>query len=126
MRACCGRTVPTPRLAAPFSSTRTAAAMRSIVGASGCPSGMSDARRPWRGCRGFGGQPPSENHTETYIRAVADAVGIPDGQPLDTRDRTTMLRMAAAVSRVENGAAADMGEVELGWELFVRDKPASG
>ena len=70
--------------------------------------------------------PPSENHTETYIRAVADAVGIPDGQPLDTRDRTTMLRMAAAVSRVENGAAADMGEVELGWELFVRDKPASG
>lgn len=60
------------------------------------------------------------------IRAVADAVGIPDGQPLDTRDRTTMLRMAAAVSRVENGAAADMGEVELGWELFVRDKPASG
>lgn len=46
------------------------------------------------------------------------------GQPLDTRDRTTMLRMAAAVSRVENGAAADMGEVELGWELFVRDKPA--
>ena len=70
--------------------------------------------------------PSSENHTETYIRAVADAVGIPDGQPLDTRDRTTMLRMAAAVSRVENGAAADMGEVELGWELFVRDKPASG
>lgn len=70
--------------------------------------------------------PPSENHTETYIRAVADAIGIPDGQPLDTRDRTTMLRMAAAVSRVENGAAADMGEVELGWELFVRDKPASG
>ena len=70
--------------------------------------------------------PPSENHTETYIRAVADAVGIPDGQLLDTRDRTTMLRMAAAVSRVENGAAADMGEVELGWELFVRDKPASG
>ena len=63
--------------------------------------------------------PPSENHTETYIRAVADAVGIPDGQPLDTRDRTTMLRMAAAVSRVENGAAADMGEVELGWEPVV-------
>ena len=70
--------------------------------------------------------PPSENHTETYIRAVADAVGIPDGQPLNTRDRTTMLRMAAAISRVENGAAADMGEVELGWELFARDKPASG
>ena len=70
--------------------------------------------------------PPSENHPETCIRAGADAIGIPDGQALDTRDGTTMLRMAAAVARVENGAAADMGEVELGWELFVRDKPASG
>lgn len=70
--------------------------------------------------------PPSENHTETYIRAVGRRRRNPDGQLLDTRDRTTMLRMTAAVSRVENGAAADMGEVELGWELFVRDKPASG
>ncbi len=71
--------------------------------------------------------PPSENHTETYIRTVADAVGIPDRQPLDTRDRTTMLRMAAAISRVENGAAADMGaRWNWGGELFVRDKPASG
>lgn len=71
--------------------------------------------------------PPSENHTENlHPLPWADVVGIPDGQPLDTRDRTTMLRMAAAISRVENGAAADMGEVELGWELFVRDKPASG
>ena len=52
--------------------------------------------------------PPSENRTEIYIRAVADAVGIADDRPVDTRDRTTMLRMAAAISRVENGTAADM------------------
>ena len=62
--------------------------------------------------------PPVENHTEAYIRAVADAVGIPDGQLFDTRDRTTMLRMAAAISRVENGTAADRGEIERGWALF--------
>ena len=43
--------------------------------------------------------PPSENRTEIYIRAVADAVGIADDRPVDTRDRTTMLRMAAAISR---------------------------
>ena len=61
---------------------------------------------------------PSENHTEIYIRAVADAVGIADDRPVDTRDRTTMLRMAAAISRVENGTAADMDDVERGWELF--------
>ena len=62
--------------------------------------------------------PPSENHTEIYIRAVSDATGIPADHPVDTRDRTTMLRMAAAISRVENGTAADMAEVERGWELF--------
>lgn len=62
--------------------------------------------------------PPSENRTEVYIRAVTDAVGIADDRPVDTRDRTTMLRMAAAISRVENGTAADMDDVERGWELF--------
>ena len=70
--------------------------------------------------------PPSENHTETYIRAVAADTGIDPDEPLDTLDPATMIPLAAAISRVENGAAADMGEVELGWELFVRDKPASG
>lgn len=65
--------------------------------------------------------PPSENHTEVYIRVVAEAVGIPADRPLDTRDRTTMLRMAAAISRVENGVAADMDAVERGWELFAAD-----
>lgn len=68
--------------------------------------------------------PPSENHTDVYIRAVAEAVGIPADRPLDTRDRATMLRMAAAISRVENGVAADMDEVERGWELFAGDNPA--
>ena len=58
------------------------------------------------------------SRTEIYIRAVADAVGIADDRPVDTRDRTTMLRMAAAISRVENGTAADMDDVERGWELF--------
>ena len=45
-------------------------------------------------------------------------MGIADDRPVDTRDRTTMLRMAAAISRVENGTAADMDDVERGWELF--------
>ena len=38
---------------------------------------------------------PSENRTEAYIRAVA-----------------------ASISRVENGIAADRRQVERGWELF--------
>ena len=62
--------------------------------------------------------PPSENKTELYIRTVSRRSGIPADRPLDTRDRRTMIPIAAAVSFVENGTAADMHDVEKGWELF--------
>ena len=76
--------------------------------------------------------PPVENHTEAYIRAVADPVsmqqhedgpvaadtGIDPDEPLDTLDPATMIPLAAAISRVENGTAADRGEIERGWALF--------
>lgn len=51
--------------------------------------------------------PPSENRTEAYIRAVADDTGIDPDEPIDTRDRKTMVPVAASISRVENGVAAD-------------------
>lgn len=62
--------------------------------------------------------PPSENHTDNYIRAVASDTGIDPDERLDTRDPRTMIPVAAAISRVENGAAADRREVTKGWELF--------
>ncbi len=62
--------------------------------------------------------PPSENKTELYIRTVSRRSGIPADRPLDTRDRRTMIPIAAAISFVENGTAADMLDVEKGWELF--------
>lgn len=62
--------------------------------------------------------PPSENRTERYIRTVCQRTGIPADRDLDTRDRGTMIPVAAAISFVENGIAADMTEVERGWELF--------
>lgn len=62
--------------------------------------------------------PPTENRTEAYIRAVARSTGIAPDEIIDTRDRRTMVPVAAAISRVENGVAADMAEVERGWELF--------
>ena len=63
--------------------------------------------------------PPTENRTQTYIRTVAQRTGIAADRPLDTRDRATMIPIAAAISLVENGTAAEMHEVEKGWELFV-------
>ena len=62
--------------------------------------------------------PPSENRTEAYIRAVAADTGIDPDEPLDTLDPATMIPLAAAISRVENGTAADRGEIERGWALF--------
>ena len=66
--------------------------------------------------------PPSENHTEAYIRAVAADTGIDPDEPVDTRDAKTMIPLAAAISRVENGIAADPRQVAAGWELFLEDR----
>lgn len=67
--------------------------------------------------------PPTENHTQAYIRAVAQQTGIGPDRPLDTHDRATMTAVAAAIARVENGIRADPAEVASGWELFVRHRP---
>ena len=37
---------------------------------------------------------------------------------LETLDPATMVPVAAAISRVENGTAADPDEIRRGWELF--------
>lgn len=62
--------------------------------------------------------PPAENRTGAYIKAVTNWTGIAEDAPIDTRDRRTMVPVVAAISRVENGVAADMAQVEKGWELF--------
>ena len=62
--------------------------------------------------------PPSENRTQAYIDAVCRMTGLSPDEPLDTRDRATMVPLAAAISRVENGTAAVMRDVERGWALF--------
>ena len=62
--------------------------------------------------------PPSENRTEAYIRAVSADTGIGPDEALETLDPATMVPVAAAISRVENGTAADPNEIRRGWELF--------
>lgn len=67
--------------------------------------------------------PPAENDTQAYIRAVARQTGLDPQQAVDTSDRRTMIPLAAAIARVENGTAAEPDEVDAGWELFVRHRP---
>ncbi len=61
--------------------------------------------------------PPEENHTALYIDAVADMTGILPDEHLNTRNAEVMIPIVAAMSRVENGAAARMSEVEEGFRL---------
>lgn len=67
--------------------------------------------------------PPAENPTQAYVRAVAQQTGLNPGQAVDTADPQTMIPLAAAIARVENGTAAEMDEVKRGWALFVRHRP---
>lgn len=62
--------------------------------------------------------PPAENFTEGYVRLVSQQTGIAPDECLDTRSQRDMVPMVAAMSRVENGVAAVMADVEQGWQLF--------
>ena len=64
--------------------------------------------------------PPTENHAENYIRAVATQAQVSPDEALDTRNGNTMIPIVAAMSRVENGTPAQMDEVRAGWDLFVK------
>lgn len=65
--------------------------------------------------------PPVENHTESYIRSVANATHLQPDEQISTTDGPTMTAVVAAMSEVENGVKADMKAIYSGWELFVAD-----
>lgn len=64
--------------------------------------------------------PPSENHTDEYVKAVAIWAGLDPDREIRATCRDVMLPIVAAMSRVENGVKAVMADVEAGWELFIK------
>ena len=66
--------------------------------------------------------PPEENFTEGYVRFVSDYSGVMPDEPLDTRAEMDMIPVVAAMSKIENGVAANLADVESGWALFVGGK----
>ena len=63
--------------------------------------------------------PPEDgNHTENYIKAVSERSGIPADDIIYPDNREMMTRIVAAMSYVENGIEAEMGDVIAGWELL--------
>lgn len=65
--------------------------------------------------------PAIENHTTEYIRAVAEASGVPATSHITTTNGDVMIPIVAAMSKVENGVPAELSEVEQGWKLFIED-----
>ena len=63
--------------------------------------------------------PPTENFTEGYVRFVADYAGVMPDEVVDTRFEKDMIPIVAAMSKIENGVAANIEDVERGWELFI-------
>ena len=63
--------------------------------------------------------PPEDgNHTENYIKVVSERSGIPADDIIYPDNREMMTRVVAAMSYVENGIEAEMGDVIKGWELL--------
>lgn len=63
--------------------------------------------------------PPTENFTEGYVRFVADYSGVMPDEVVDTRAEMDMIPIVEAMSKIENGVAANRADVERGWELFI-------
>ena len=63
--------------------------------------------------------PPSENHTENYIRRVAHATHLSPDEKISTTDKGVMTAIVAAMAEVENGVKANMEDIWRGWELFI-------
>ena len=79
-----------------------------------------------RGCRTLRAMinryaPPTENFTEGYLRCVTNATHLSPDESISTTDGAVMTAIVAAMSAVENGIKANMGDVWRGWELFIAD-----
>lgn len=63
--------------------------------------------------------PPVENHTDKYLHFVAELAGVAPDDVVDTKDHDTMVKIVSAMSRMENGVAANSADVEAGWQLYL-------
>ena len=65
--------------------------------------------------------PPKDNNdTEAYIRSVSAESGVPENSRITSTNKDVMIPIVAAMSRVENGVAANISEVQRGWDLFMQ------
>lgn len=62
--------------------------------------------------------PESENQTESYIRQVAVATGLHPFESIDPHDRKTIVRLVAAMAKVECGQDIDKNLIASAYDLL--------
>lgn len=62
--------------------------------------------------------PATENNTSAYLARVCSELQVPATCEPQVDDKQMMCRLAAAMSRVENGVPAVMRDIEAGWDLI--------
>ena len=67
--------------------------------------------------------PPIENHTENYIKFVAERAKVFADVEIDTLDPAEMIPIVSAMSQMENGVPAMTEQVQQGWELYMKHRP---
>lgn len=66
--------------------------------------------------------PEHENNTAGYIQRVCREMGVSADYVPDVEGKADMCGLAAAISQVENGTPAVMGDVGRGWDLLYNGK----
>lgn len=61
--------------------------------------------------------PAVENHTQKYIDFVANKMCIEPNQPIDFFNKETMVSLAAAMTYMECGCAADIDKISKGYDM---------
>ncbi|WP_080902967.1 structural protein P5 [Parabacteroides sp. Marseille-P3160] len=62
--------------------------------------------------------PEDSNDTEAYIKSVSNNAKVRPDVEIDVNNEDLMCRIIAAMSGVENGIPAVMGDVRAGWKLL--------
>ncbi|MCL2290025.1 MAG: structural protein P5 [Bacteroidetes bacterium] len=66
--------------------------------------------------------PPNENNTAGYVTNVEKWANIPRNKELTLADGADYIKIAAAMCRAKNGQAANMADVEVGFNLQTKIK----
>jgi len=63
--------------------------------------------------------PDCENDTQIYLRMVCALTGMQPDEPLESETDVRYMPLVAAMSRIENGRAANLFDIKRGWMMYL-------